>query len=203
MVLFPIHTHKSGFTMIEVLMYIAVSTLIIGAITSSVLYFYRSNTNVLEQTLQVENARRGVEFMTRDIRESAYSDLGGFPLASIASTSLTIYTDLDRDQSVEKVRYYLEGTVLKKSVVNASGTPLSYNDGAAEVSIISQYIRNGLQGVPIFRYYTSTSTEVTNGAVKNVSFITIALIVNVNPERLPGEFTLRSSATLRNLKTNL
>lgn len=191
-------------TMIEALVFIAVSTVIIGAITASVLYFYRSNTNILEQTIQVENARRGVEFMMRDIREAAYSDLGNFPVAAIATTSFTFYTDLDRDKSVEKVRYYLEGTVLKKSLVNATGVPLVYNDATAEVSTISQYIRNGIQGLPVFRYYTATGTEITNFSnVQDVAFVSTSLIVNVNPERLPGEFTLHSSATLRNLKTNL
>lgn len=191
-------------TLIEALIFIAVSTLIVGAVTSSVLYFYRSNTNVYEQTLQVENARRGVEFMMRDIRESNYSDLGNFPVAAMSTSSLTFYTDLDRDQSVEKVRYYLEGTTLKKSVVNAAGTPLAYSDASADISVISQYIRNGIQGTPIFRYYTSTGAEITDYAnVQGVAFISVSLVVNVNPERLPGEFTLQSSATLRNLKTNL
>ena len=56
----------------------------------------------------------------------------------------------------------------------------------------------------IFKYYD------TNGALMSSPFSLIAiryvqvnLIVNVNPETRPNEFSLRSSAAIRNIKSNL
>ena len=50
----------------------------------------------------------------------------------------------------------------------------------------------------------STGTEITDyDNISDVSFVKVNLIVNVNPLRLPNEFMLRGTATLRNLKVNL
>ena len=77
---------RRGFTFVEMLITIAVFTVVMIAIVGSVLLFYRANSVALEQSYQVESARRGVELMVRDLREAAYADDGSFPLSSIEST---------------------------------------------------------------------------------------------------------------------
>lgn len=193
-----------GYTLLEMLMVVSISTIVMGVIVSSILYFYRSNTNTLEQALQIDNARRGITQGVRDIRETTYGDDGAYPIVAFATSTFTFYSDIDRDSSTERVRFFLEGSTLKKGVTNPTGTPVSYDSGNEQVSIISEYVRNNFQNLPVFRYYTASSTEITSFATTTgIAFVEINLIVNVNPDRLPGEFTLRSSATLRNLKTNL
>ena len=192
-----------GYTIVEMLVVIGITALVMSVVVNSILTFYRANTNTFEQAVQVDEARRGVDRMVRDIREVAYADTGEYPIISTATTSFAFYSDIDRDASTERVRYFLSGTSLKKGVTNATGTPLSYNLANEEVSTISNFIRNDLQNIPVFRYYTASSTEVAPGATTTaIVFVTVDLVVNVNPDRLPGEFTLHSSATLRNLKTN-
>lgn len=188
----------------EMLVVVSVSSLVMGMIVASILYFYRSNTNTLEQALQIESARKGITQAVRDIREATYGDDGSYPIAAFATSSLTFYSDVDRDSSTERIRYFLQGSTFKKGVINPTGSPAVYNPATEEISIVSEYTRNGDQNIPIFRYYTASSTEITTFATTTgIAFISINLVVNVNPARLPGEFTLKSSATLRNLKTNL
>jgi prepilin-type N-terminal cleavage/methylation domain-containing protein len=194
-------TARRGYTIVEMLVVIAVATIVLALITDSILSFYRSNTSTFEQAVQVDEARRGVDRLVRDLREVAYADTGNFPLATISTTSISFYSDVDRDYSAELVRYYLSGTVLRKGIINATGTPPAYNPADEQITVISQYVRNGLQSLPIFRYYNASSTEIAAGTgTTSIKYIRIDLVVNVDPNRLPGEFTLRSNAALRNLK---
>jgi len=197
------NTRERGYTLIEMLVVISIAALLSGVIVNSILSFYRTNTNTFEQAAQVDEARRGIGSMIRDIREIAYSDNGSYPIVSTATSTFSFYSDIDRDASTELVRYYLTGTSLRKGVTNSTGTPPTYDLANEQVSIISNYVRNPSQGIPVFRYYNASSTEITPGATTtSIIFVTVDMVVNVDPYRLPGEFTLHSSATIRNLKTN-
>jgi len=196
-------TLQRGYTLIEMLVVISITALLSGVIVNSILSFYRTNTNTFEQASQVDEARRGIGSMIRDIREIAYSDNGSYPIVSTATSTFSFYSDIDRDASTELVRYYLTGTSLRKGVTNSTGTPPTYDLANEQVSIISNYVRNPSQGIPVFRYYNASSTEITPGATTtSIIFVTVDMVVNVDPYRLPGEFTLHSSATIRNLKKN-
>ena len=189
-----------GLSLLEMLITLGIFTLIMVSITNSILYFYRANTSSIEQAYQVDSARKGVQLLVRDIREATYADNGAYPLAEMASTSVTFYADTDRDSATEKIRYQLNGTNFGRNVIDPSGTPATYPGGGA-TSTVSQYVRNALQNTPVFRYYNASSTEITNSAdIADVVTVSVSIIVNISPYRLPGEFTLRSSATLRNLR---
>lgn len=198
-----IHT-KRGLSIVEMLVLVAVFGLVMIAVASSVLFFYRTNSNTVEQAFAINSARKGVQSMVRDIRETAYSDAGAFPVIAIATSTFTFYSDVDRDDSVERIRYFLDDTVLRKGVTNATGDPPAYVDANEVISLVSDNVRNTAQMIDTFSYFTATGTQITNFAdVTDVAFVDVHLIVNINPSRLPEEFTLRGSATLRNLKTNL
>ena len=195
---------ERGFTLIEAITTLAIFMIISVSVVSSIVMLYKGNRYAMEQSIAVENARRGVEQMVRDIREASYSDSGAYPVVSIGSTSVAFYSDLDRDNDVELVRLFLSGTSFKKRVTNPSGSPATYNEANGAESTLSENVRNGEQGAPIFEYYNSSGVKLTSyGNVTPAVFVKVSLIVNVNPETLPNEYVLRSSATIRNLKTNL
>jgi len=196
---------EKGFTFIEAIVVISVFTIAMIALTTSVRYFYRANAYNIEQSFAVNSARKGIEYMVRDIREATYSDEGAYPIISVDGNSMYFYSDVDRDNNIERIRYFLDGTSLKKGVTESSGDPLAYDDADEVVGIMSEHVQNENQGVLIFRYYDNTGGEILNYGlnITSIAFVTVNLIVNINPLRLPNEFTLRSSATMRNLKTNL
>lgn len=196
--------YRRGLTLAETLVVLGLFTVISLAIFNAVASFYRYHAYTLSQAYQVEHARRGVEFLVRDMREMTYADDGAFPLISIASSSVGFYSDIDRDDSVERVVYTLGGTTLTKDVYNATGSPPVYDDVPDETLIISEYVQNGLQEIDIFTYYDATgAVMVLPALVTDVRHVDVHLIVNIDPVRDPGEFMLRSSATLRNLKEDL
>lgn len=189
-----------GLTLLEVVVSTTLFTVIMGVVVSSVLFFYRANTSSLEQSYQIDAARRGVEFMVRDLREVTTADDGSYPLSTIASTSITFYSDTDLDLGVERITYTLATSTLTRTVLDSAGVPPSYA-GVGTTTVVSEYVRNLEEAEPIFRYYDEAGAEVTNYAsVSAVRFVSVSLIVNVLPVRAPAEFTLRSSATLRNLR---
>ena len=196
---------QSGLSIIEMLVTISIFVIVMGAIVSSVIIFYRSNGFAVEQAFAVNSARMGVEQMVRDIREATLSDVGDYPIIEMSTSTLLFYSDIDRDDSVELVRFFLEDDSFKKGVTNSSGIPPVYAMSTDEgVSAISDNVRNVEEDTAIFRYFDSDGVEVIDfNNIADVSFVQVNLIVNVNPTRLPNEFSVRSSATLRNLKINL
>ena len=189
-----------GLTLLESLITLAIFTLIMAAIVNSVLLFYRANASSIEQAYQIESARKGVNLLVRDIRETSYAEDGSYPLSAISSSSLTFYADTDRDTAVEKIRYQLSGNSLMRTVTDPSGDPPTYS-GTGTTTMVSEYVRNTTQNVSVFQFFDASSTEITSASdIVRIISVTINLIVNVTPDRDPGEFTLRSSATLRNLR---
>lgn len=193
-----------GFTLVEMIVTTSIFILITVAVTSSVLMLYKGNRFAMEQAIAVENARRGVEYMVRDIREANYSDSGAYPIVAIGSTTVAFYSDLDRDDDVELVRLFLDGTTFKKRTTNPTGTPAVYNEANGTETDLSENVRNIEEGMAIFEYFDSDGNEIeTYDNVTPVVFVRVSLVVNVNPAMLPNEFVLRSSAAIRNLKVNL
>ncbi len=173
-----------------------------GILTQAVTLFYKSNTIVIEQQYQLDSARRGIERMITDIREASYGEDGSFPLAEMGSTSVTVFTDADGATGTERVRYSLINSTMQRNVVQPTGTPPKYL-GAGATTSLSEYVRNGEDGTRVFRYYDSNGAEVTNVAdIASVVYVTASLVVDVTKVHQPGAFTLKASATMRNLRKN-
>jgi len=189
-----------GLTFIETIIWISVFTMAMGALTVSLLSFYRANTYTIEQAQAVSDARRGIEKTISALREATYASDGAYPIEAIDPAEITFYSDIDGDVFVEQLRFYIEGTELKQEMVEPAGNPLSYL-GAGTQSTISRNVRNIDQAITTFHYYDTAGNEILDmNQVTDVRFITVDLVVNVSPERLPNELTIRSSATLRNLR---
>ncbi len=194
----------TGFSLIEMLVVIALTTLVSGALISGIVAFYRYNDYAIAQAYQVSYARQGVDLMVRDLREMTYADDGTFPLVSMSSTSVSFYSDIDRDNSVEYVRYRLASTTLIKNIYDASGTPPVYSTTTPNATTtLSEFVQNSLQNIPIFTYFDEQGNEaVPTTTITDIRYIGVSVIVNIDPIRDPGQFMLESSAALRNLKTN-
>lgn len=196
--------NNNGMTLIEMLVYLSIFSIIILVITYSALSFYRYNAYGMEQLKAVDSARRGIDPTVNNIREATYSDEGAYPIISATANSFSFYSDVNGDNDIEKVRLYLDINTFKKGITESSGNPLTYDGQPEALFTLAENVRNVEQGTNIFKYYDNTGAEVVDLAnVSSISFVTMSVIVNVNPVRAPNDFTLRASAALRNLKANL
>jgi len=190
-----------GLTLVETVVVIAIFSILMLAVTTSISSFYSYNAYTVAQSYQVVNARRGVEVLVRDAREMIYADDGTFPLARMEDHLIGFYSDIDNDDSVEYVEYELMGSVFTKRVHNAVGAPPTYPGTPDQTFVLSEYVQNIVQGGPTFTYYDVNGIEATaTSTVTDIRYISAQVIVNIDPVRDPGEFMLRGSAALRNLK---
>ncbi len=193
-------SHMRGLTLIEVMVLLSVTVLLGITINSLIVNFYRTNSYILQQTSAIDSARRGMRISFENLRQAAYGEDGSFPIQSAATSSITFYSDVDGDNSVERIRLSLDGETFYRTITEATGNPPEYT-GTTSTSTIATYVRNGTSS-PLFRYYDSTGTEISSSTidVSLIEAITTSIMVDLNPMRAPDIITLQETATLRNLR---
>lgn len=193
-----------GYTLVETIVVIALFSLIMLTIFTLILSFYRQNDYAVQQSAAIQNARIAVTTLVKDLREATVSESGSYPLVQLSPNSIRFYSDIDRDEAVEQVHYYINSQFqLVKESVDPIGSPALYNS-TPTTTYVANHIRNDFMNIDIFRYFDATGTEITNlNDADAVRFIEVNLVVNVDPIRQPEEFVLRSSAFIRNLRPTL
>jgi len=190
-----------GFTLIETIITIFVFTLTMGAISGFIVMVYRTHSYTWQQSIAVDEARKGIETMVKEIRETRTGEDGSYPLFSTQDSEFGFFADIDRDSAIEKVRYFVEGTDFKKEVIKPVGIPAVYPSENKVRTVLSKYVRNSL---PIFRYFDGDGNELSAPARrKETKLIRVYLVINVNLNRPPQNFELQSEVQIRNLKENL
>ena len=192
-----------GLSLVETIVVVAIFTMLSLAVTTAVFQFYSSNAYTIAQTSEVHSASRSMKLMVRDIREATYADNGSYPVVSASTSTLSFYSDIDRDDSVELVTYMLSETTLTKEIINATGTPPVYGSTPDEIVTVSEYVRNIEKATSTFLYYDNTGTEIDGSSITDIASVALTVIVNVDPNKNPDLFELSSHTTLRNLKDNL
>lgn len=193
-------------SLLEVMIAIAIFSIGTLVVAAYVIQGYRVNRFALQQADAIEYARRSLNTMVKEIREADFSDLGSYPIAAASDQTFTFYTNLDLDDAVEKVRYFLDGTDFKKGVIKPSGNPPGYVPASETVKVISPFVQNGSD--PIFYYYagdypSSTTPLVTPANPNEVKLVELRLRVNIDVAQAPEEYALQTFVQVRNLKDNL
>ncbi|MDI6603218.1 MAG: type II secretion system protein, partial [Patescibacteria group bacterium] len=116
---------KRGFTLIETLVTIFVFTLAMGAVAGFIVMGYRTQNYTWQQSIAIQETRRGIETMVREIREGQNAESGAFIIESAKDYEFIFYSDIDKDLDIERVRYFLGGkpsfTEVKTCTTTASG----------------------------------------------------------------------------------
>jgi len=188
-------------TLIELLVTIAILTVVSIALMSLIQSFYKDNSYLIEETAALASTRSGVNDAITSMREATYGDDGSYPIASAATSTVTVYADVDDDDAVERVTYRLVDGVLYRVVTNAVGYPPAYSHVSDATSTIATNVRN-TGATPLFTYYDDAGTELSSTSTPSadISSVQVQLLVDLNPNRAPNVFTLIEKATLRNLQ---
>lgn len=190
-------TNKKGFSFIELIVAIAIFLLIVTIVSAYLIQGFKISVFNAELQEAIENARRSVEIMTKNIRGANSSERGDYPLSVIDSDNFVYYTDTDDDDVMEKVEYVLDGLELKQTITEP-GALNDYSEPGATI-ILADYVNNVEN--PIFKYYDANYNETS--AINEIRLIKILMEINVTPERAPDNFSLEADVNLRNLKDNL
>ena len=197
-----------GFTLFETLLTISLVGLLMGAIGTAIITFYRAQDYSFEQAIAINEARKGIKTMVQEIREARDGENGAYIIEQADDHEFVFFSDIDNDNRAERVRYFLDGSNFTKGVTQAAGLPLVYATSTEDQAIVSQYVRNGTTS--IFAYYNGDwpGDQVANPLptptrLLDTKLMEVTLEINVDPARAPDTFSLRSNVQVRNLKTNL
>ena len=199
--------YKKGFTLIEILMVVAILGLIMVAVFSFQVNIFRYNKYSDDSLQSAEDARAILKTMVKELRSTKQGSNGAYPIVQSATSSIIFYSDIDTDGLQEQVRYYLSTTTLKKGVIKPTGSPLSYVSSQEAFSTLAYNIKNSTS-TSLFEYYDNTYTGTSSSLlqpvnVSNVRLVKINLLIDADPNRSPIPRLYTSGVILRNLKDNL
>lgn len=195
-----VRRNDRGMTLIELIVWMALLGTVSVSTMGMVMFFYRTDRDLITATSGSQSVRKTIDRIVKDLREANFAQNGAFVIAAMSPYELTFYTDVDRDDATERVRYYVSGTTLYRGVVDATGTPPTYPTGSETVTMISSSIMNQTNSVPMFRYYNSAGTEVTDMTDwGDVAYVEVRVQVNRAPAYMTPQITeVKSSVSFRN-----
>jgi len=159
---------KKSFTLIEVLIYIAVLAIIVSVASSFFLWVIRANTKTKAMREVLDNTRRAMEIMTYEIKEakSIYtptSTFGSHP----GQLSLETKKYLPTGETKTYIDFYLCGAQL--CLKKESQNPVTLTSERVEVSnlVFSQIVTSGIPSIQInlqIDYKNQASITLTSTA---------------------------------------
>ncbi len=194
-----------GFTLIEVLVGLFVLGLLavsVGAFQKNIFFLEGFSRGSL---IAQQEGRNAIKEMTKEIRSISSSSTGTYPIDTASQNSFTFYSDIDDDGLKERVRYFLDGTILKKGVLKPVGDPVVYDDNN---EVVTDFVRDVINTNPIFSYYDSNYDGLTPPMtypidLASIRLVKIELTIDKNGSRAPSPMTFTFQVTMRNLKDNL
>jgi len=200
---------NSGFTIMEVIISVAILTVIIVFVSSMLTVIFDYSKQGLLAMDNIDQARTISSTFVNEIRDATPGNDGSYPLNKATASEIIFYTNYKTSSSaiVNRVRYFISNNKLYKGTVIPTGSPLSYNLSSESVKLIQSDIRNA--STPLFYYYdgdydgtTSALTQPVN--INQVRFARINLMVLTQTKKGDSSvFTVTTGATIRSIKDNL
>lgn len=187
---------RKGMTFSEVIVTIGIFSMIMVGINQLFVKSWQNYNLVMHTNEASIAANRGSSEIVNTLRRLGAGDDGSYPIFSVGSFDLKIYSDIDNDGVTEKVHYYLSGTNLMVGQSNPSGFPLIYPTTDSEAAIlIKNVVNSGSQ--PLFYYYDGNNNIMgsPSSSLNNIRMIEINLFI----DRKEGDLNIESYASLRNL----
>ena len=153
--------------------------------------------------------RKILNVMVSELRSTAPSALGSYPVETAATNTITFFADVNSDDVSDRIRYFFDPVTHKvmRGVVLAEGEPPAYNLADETLSTLITDIANGTS-TPVFDYYdknyAGTSSPLTLPInITDIRLVKVTIKIEKNPDRGPLLTTMTSQAAFRNLKDNL
>lgn len=196
---------RRGFTLIETvvsLMLVTTVVVVVGVLQRQVFSLDRLFQGVL---FSQREARQALKTVTAELRTTNVSNTGAYPLATADASTLTFYSDRDNDTVRERLRYFIEGTALKRGIIEPSGNPFAYDPASETVATVVSGID---PSATRFEYYPGsydgTTAPLSQPVVREeVRLVKVTIVIDRNPNEPPAPVTFTSQVSLRNLKDNL
>jgi prepilin-type N-terminal cleavage/methylation domain-containing protein len=185
---------KAGFSLVELLVVLVIGSLISGAVISALMSQVQLSATQNRTMINSQNLRETLDYMGDEI-----SNIGAGttePFIDIANTSeLRFTSDIDGNGSWNRMRYYLNGSTLRRQYWNSTNSGITWTQVADDVLL------TGVSNLT-FTYYQRGNTAPANN--NQISMVQVAITQNAGQNATAfstgriatGRLTIR--ATIRN-----
>jgi len=136
---------EAGFTLIETIVALAVFSITTAALFYGIYALFKNYKYSFQQSQAVEEARRGIETMVREVRQAIPGDNGSYPIEKAGDSELIFYSDINGDGRVERVRYFLGSTETKTQTKEC----VSYTKGGGCTVVFSNFFNGNLKSAKV------------------------------------------------------
>ena len=191
------HKTKSGFTLIEIMVVLAIISVLSLAVQQFVIQGNKLFIQSRDQALAQNSLRKVTESIARELRSAEDAGDGNYMLVEASGNSISFYSNIDDDFHKERIRYFLSGTDFIRGEMNTPSV-------IETTEIIVSNVRNV---EPVFAYfdenYTGTEAPLPEPInLGNVRLVSIKLTIDSDPNKPPEAISISTSIMIRNLKTN-
>jgi prepilin-type N-terminal cleavage/methylation domain-containing protein len=202
-----------GMTLVETLVVLGILVIIMSALWAFGTSIF-TNSGAISGSLETAyGAQVLLKSIVKEMRGVTSAVTGAYPLAETSTSSIVFYSDLDADGIAERISYYLtpgSGTIvgtLYRSVVRASGSPVSYDITQAKITTLATNVRNSSSSL-LFEYFDETYDGIGVAlsypiSIADIRLVKISLELDVDSRRSPLPISYSTQVSLRNLKDNL
>lgn len=199
--------NQKGFTYIEAMFALSIFLLIVGIFGALQMNTFRYTSQIQTAFKNSLEVRKVLRPFSDEVRAAANSELGDYAIVEASTSSFSFYSDINDDDTIEKVRYFIQGTTFQKGVIAPTGTPLVYNPSD---EVLQHVVYDVINASEVFSYYdtnytgTTTDTPLTDPiTASDVRLVQIEITVDSDPNQDPEPLTVTTQAAVRNLKDNL
>lgn len=199
---------KKGFTLLEVIIAVFLFSGIVAVVALFGVYYFKNYSFSYEEQQVIGQAQGGLTQMIREIRKAQNGDDGSWPLVQTDDTTFIFFADISGDGRADRIRYFLNGTDLKRGVIQPTTVPVSYPLANETFTTIANYV--SATNSAIFQYYNGNwPADIVNNPlpasqrILNTRFVKINLTIDPSKNFSSQPFTLSSGVTVRSMKTNL
>jgi len=199
--------HKSGFTLVEIIFVVSIFLLSVVVLTNLQKDIFVNNLFVQNSLMAESEARGALKRAIAEIRSAAPANNGFYPIETAGTSTLTFYSDTNRDGLRERVRYFIATTTLKRGLIKPTGEPTVYLAGNEIISTVVNDIVVSTS-TPLFSYYDSTYNGTTSAMtyplnLSKIRLIKMTILIEADPNRSPLPLFFSSQVMIRSLKDNL
>jgi hypothetical protein len=198
---------SGGMALTEALVVLAIFVLVVIVFAAFQTNVFSFNKIIQSNLGTQQDAKKILRPFAEEVRSATISNIGAFPISIAATNTLEFYANIDDDDLIEKIRYFLDEDVFKKGVTKPSGDPYVYDSGDEDIVGVVKNIVN--EETSIFEYHdanyygSATSTPLSYPIdVHQITLVKATLLVDDDPDFPPNEFEISTQAMFRNLKTN-
>ncbi len=165
-----IFNNQKGFSLVELLIVLALMGIVLAGVYQYFFYGYNSWTRANEEAEQVQDARLAVMRMDSEVRGAQQGNEDNDPVV-VSDTEINIYTDIDNDGSPELVNYKLETNdgvnSLLRGIAPPQGDayPYAYSDPGQWETVVSRVENDIIFTVPQYNA-GGTDKEYQRGTIK-------------------------------------